>query len=45
MVKNLPAMQETRFHPWVQEDSLEKGLATHSSVLDWTGEGLDRRAW
>ena len=33
MVKNLPAMQET----WVwfldQEDSLEKGMATHSSIL------------
>ena len=35
MVKNLPAMQET----WVQslglEDSLEKGKATHSSILAW----------
>ena len=31
LVKNLPAMQETlvRF----QEDLLEKGLATHSSIL------------
>ena len=35
MVKNLPAVQETLFHPWVQEDSLEKGLSTHSSVLAW----------
>ena len=41
-VKNLPAMQET----WVQslggEDSLEKGMATYSSILawkiPWTGE-------
>ena len=35
MVKNLPAMEET----WVQslgwEDPLEKGVATHSSVLAW----------
>ena len=35
MVKNLPAMQET----WVQslgwEDSLERGTATHSSILAW----------
>ena len=35
MVKNLPAMQET----WVQsvgwEDTLEKGMATHSSILAW----------
>ena len=34
-VKNLPAMQET----WVQslgwENSLEKGKATHSSILAW----------
>ena len=34
-VKNLPTMQET----WVQllgrEDSLEKGMATHSSILAW----------
>ena len=33
VAKNLPAMQET----WVQslgwEDSLEKGMATHSSIL------------
>ena len=35
MVKNLPAIQET----WVQflgrEDALEKGIATHSSILAW----------
>ena len=35
MVKNLPAMWET----WVQslgwEDPLEKGKATHSSILAW----------
>ena len=35
LVKNLPAMQET----WVQslcwEDPLEKGKATHSSILSW----------
>ena len=28
-VKNLSAMQET----WVQEDPLEKGMATHSSIV------------
>ena len=37
-VKNMPAMQETqeiyvRFLSW--EDSLEKAMATHSSVLAW----------
>jgi len=35
LVKNLPAVRET----WVQSldwvDSLEKGKATHSSILDW----------
>ena len=35
MVKNLPVMQKT----WVQalgwEDPLEKGMATHSSILAW----------
>ena len=35
MVKNLPATQET----WVQslgwKDPLEKGMATHSSILAW----------
>ena len=38
LIKNLPAMQET----WVQslgwEDPLEKGMATHSSILAWTEE-------
>jgi len=35
MIKNLPAMRET----WVQslggEDTLEKGTATHFSILAW----------
>ena len=34
MVKNLPTMQETSVQPLGQEDPLEKGMATHSSVLD-----------
>ena len=35
LVKNLPAMQDTwvRFLGW--EDPLEKGKATHSSILAW----------
>ena len=32
MVKNLPAVWEAEFD---QKDSLEKGMATHSSVLAW----------
>ena len=35
MVKNPPAMQETRVPSLGQEDPLEKGLATHSSILAW----------
>ena len=41
-VKNLPAMWQTRVWSLGQEDSLEKGLATHSRVLalriSWTEE-------
>ena len=43
-VKNLPAMQEI----WVQslgwEDALEKGMATHSSILPWRIP-MGRGAW
>ena len=35
VVKNLPAMQETRVQSLGWEDSLEKGMATHSSTLAW----------
>ena len=35
MVKNLPAMQETGVRTLGQEDSLEKEMATHSSILAW----------
>ena len=35
MVKNLPAMQETKVQSLGQEDPLEKGMATHSSILPW----------
>ena len=44
LVKNLPAMQET----WVPspgwEDPLEKGMATHFSILAWRIP-TDRRVW
>ena len=33
MVKNLPAMQEAWVQSLGQEDPLEKGMATHSSIL------------
>ena len=38
MVKNLPTMQElpeTRILSLGQEDPLEEGMATHSSILTW----------
>ena len=35
VVKNLPAMQETQVRSLGQEDPLEKGMATHSSILAW----------
>ena len=34
-VKNLPAVQETQVQSLDQEDPLEKGMATQSSVLAW----------
>ena len=34
-VKNLPAMQETPVQSLGWEDPLEKGMATHSSILAW----------
>ena len=35
MVKNLPAMQEMQVQSLGWEDPLEKGMATHSSMLAW----------
>ena len=36
MVKNMPAMQETWVLSLGPEDPLEKGMATHSSILAWS---------
>ena len=35
MVKNQPAMQETLVSSLGREHPLEKGMATHSSILAW----------
>ena len=39
VVKNLPANgrrhRRYSFEPWVGEDPLEEGMATHSSILAW----------
>ena len=34
-VKNLPAIWETHVQSLGREDSLEKEMATHSSILAW----------
>ena len=46
MAKNLPIMQETWDHSLGQEDPLEKGMSTHSSILATILENsMDRGAW
>ena len=35
VVKNPPAMQETQFQPLGWEDTVEKEMATYSSILPW----------
>ena len=35
VVKNLPEMQETPVQSLGWEDSLEKGMAIHSSIVAW----------
>ena len=35
MIKKLPAMPETWVQSLTQENPLEKGMATHSSILSW----------
>ena len=35
MIKNVPAILEGRVLSLGQEDPLEKGMATHSSILTW----------
>ena len=48
-VKNLPAMQETWVPSLGQEYTLEKRMATHSSILawriPWTEEPVDYSPW
>ena len=44
MVKNLPAIQKIWIRSLGWEDPLEKGMATHSSILSWRLP-MDRGAW
>ena len=43
MVKNLPALQETWVQSLGQKYPLEKGMATHSSIL--AENSVNREAW
>ena len=49
VVKNLPAMQVTQVQSLGWEDPLEKGMATHSSILawriPWTAETVGYSSW
>ena len=38
-IKNLPAMLETHVRSLGQKDCLDKGMATHSSILAWRFHG------
>ena len=44
MVKNLPAMWETCVQSLGWEDTLEKGKATHSSILAWNADEFSKFA-
>ena len=44
MVKNPPTMQETRVQSLGWEDTLEKGMVTHSSIPTWRFHGL-AKSW
>ena len=44
MVKNLPSVQETWVRSLGWEDSLEDGVATHSSIVAWR-TSMDRGAF
>ena len=45
MIKNLPSMQENRVRSLCWEDPLEKGLATHSSILAWKIPQMEEPDW
>ena len=45
MVKNLPAVQETQILYLGSEDLLQKGMATHSSILAWKIPWTEEYVW
>ena len=44
-VKKLPAKQETWVRSLGREDPLEKGMATHSSILAWRTPWTEEPGW
>ena len=44
-LKNPSAMQETRVQSLGREDPLEKGMATHSSILTWRIPWTGKPGW
>ena len=44
-LKRLPAMRETWVRSLGQEDSLEKEMATHSSILAWSIPWMEEPGW
>ena len=45
MIKKLPAMQETWVQSLGQENPLQKGMATHSSILSWRILWTEELGW
>ena len=45
MIKNLPAMQEAWVQSLGREDTLEKEMATHSSILSWENPWTEEPNW
>ena len=45
MVKNLPVMKENWVQSLGREDPLEKGMATHSSILTWEIPWAEEPGW
>ena len=45
MVKDPPTMQETQVRSLGWEDPLEKGMATHSSILAWRIPWTEELGW
>ena len=45
MIKKLPAMQETQVQSLGQENPLQKGMATHSSILSWRILWTEELGW